>query len=79
MEAGQHLLSSFDSSLSSYMESVFRERRVTLLTGRSVARVGGNSVQLSDGENISFGVCVWSTGNQALDFVRNLGLSMSRD
>ena len=39
----------------------------------------GNSVMLSSGTEVPFGVCVWSTGNTALDFVRQLGLPLSRD
>ena len=34
---------------------------------------------LSSGTEVPFGVCVWSTGNTALDFVRQLGLPLSRD
>merc|ERR1719481_1109101 len=79
VEAGKHLLGTFDESLSNYVEKVFKERKVTLLTGRSVSRVKGNSVELSCGRELEFGVCVWSTGNKALDFVSNLGLPLSRD
>ena len=39
----------------------------------------GNTVVLSSGQVVPFGVCVWSTGNTALDFVRDLGLAMSKD
>ena len=34
---------------------------------------------MNSGEKIPFGACVWSTGNTALDFVRELGLPLSKD
>ena len=34
---------------------------------------------MNSGEKIPFGACVWSTGNTALDFVRELGLTLSKD
>ena len=50
-----------------------------MLTGSAVAKVEGNTVTLTSGKEIPFGVCVWSTGNKALDFVQNLGLPLSKD
>merc|ERR1712038_427467 len=79
VEAGKHLLGTFDESLSTYVEKLFARRNVKVLTEQSVARVEGNSVMLSSGTGVPFGVCVWSTGNTALDFVRQLGLPLSRD
>ena len=34
---------------------------------------------MNSGEKIPFGACVWSTGNTALDFVRELGLPLTKD
>ena len=49
------------------------------LTNAAVSEVSGNTVTLNSGEKIPFGACVWSTGNTALDFVRELGLPLSKD
>jgi len=78
VEAGKHLLGSFDETLSNYVERKFKRRHIRLLTGESVRKVRGNSVELSSGTVLNFGVCVWSTGNSPLDFIKQLGLEMSR-
>ena len=78
VEAGKHLLGSFDETLSTYVERKFKRRQIRLLTGESVKKVRGNSVELSSGTVVNFGVCVWSTGNSPLDFIKQLRLEMSR-
>lgn len=79
IEAGQHLLGAFDETLSTYVEKLFKRRNITFLTGESVKKVNYNSVVTGSGNELPFGVCVWSTGNIALDLVKNLGLELSRD
>ena len=79
VEAGKHLLGSFDENLSSYVEKLFTKRRVKFLTQEAVSKVDGNTVILSSGLEVPFGVCVWSTGNTALDFVKNLNVPLSKD
>ena len=41
VEAGKHLLGTFDESLSTYVEKLFAKRNVKVLTEQSVARVEG--------------------------------------
>ena len=72
-------IGTFDDSLSGYVEKLFAKRNVNVLTGSAVAKVEGNTVTLTSAKEIPFGVCVWSTGNKALDFVQNLGLPLSKD
>ena len=79
IEAGKHLLGAFDESLSAYVERLFQRRHITLMTGETVARVEFNTVVTGSGTRVPFGLCVWSTGNAALDMVRGLGLELSRD
>ena len=79
IEAGKHLLGTFDGSLSNYVERLFQRRNITTMTGETVTRVNYNSVITGSGKEVRFGVCVWSTGNTALDMVRSLGLPLSRD
>ena len=50
VEAGKHLLGTFDESLSTYVEKLFARRNVKVLTEQSVARVEGTlatTVQIS--------------------------------
>jgi NADH dehydrogenase FAD-containing subunit len=79
VEAAKHLLGSFDATLSSYVEKQMLKRKVTLLNNESVKEVKDVSVVLSSGKEIPFGVCVWSTGNTALDFVRRLNVPLTKD
>ena len=79
VEAAKHLLGTFDAKLSSYVEKQMFKRRVTVLSGEAVKEVRKVSVVLGSGREIPFGVCVWSTGNTALDFVKQLGLEMNRE
>merc|ERR1719369_689336 len=79
VQAGQHLLEDFDEKLSNYVEKLFKKRNITVLTGESVKTVNENSVTLQSNVEVPFGVCVWCTGNAALDFVKQLQLPLSKD
>ncbi len=80
VEAAKNLLGAFDSTLSNYVERQMTKRSVTVLNNESVREVKDVSVVLASGKEIPFGVCVWSTGNTALDFVKNLdGVTMTKD
>ena len=62
VEAAKHLLGTFDTKLSSYVEKQMFKRRVTVLSGEAVKQVKEVSVVLGSGREIPFGLCVWSTG-----------------
>jgi len=79
VEAGKHLLASFDNKLSNYVEKLFKKRNITVLTGESVQVVNENSITIKSGRELQFGVCVWSTGNTALEFVKTLQVPLSPD
>jgi len=79
VEAGKHLLASFDAKLSDYVEKLFKKRNITLLTEESVKIVSENSITIKSGRELEFGVCVWSTGNTALEIVRKLQVPLSSD
>ena len=99
VESSDHVLGSFDGSLSSYVERTLKDRKVQILTQKTVKEVKDVSVLLSkisieilryffngkytryfldSGEEIPFGVCVWSTGNSALDFVKRIELPLNK-
>ena len=83
VEAGENLLGAFDSSLQSYVKRKLETRQIEVLTCSVVKQVCGDSVLLEqrnavDGApptELPFGMCVWATGNQPLDFVKSLGLA----
>lgn len=82
IERGDHLLGTFDSRLQTYVEGRFATSNVEVLTGVSVKEVHAESVLFEsideDGiirsSELPFGLCVWSIGNQPLEFVRDLSV-----
>ena len=73
VEAGKNLLGSFGESLSSHVEKTLATKRnLTVRTNETVKEIKDVSVVLGNGDEIPFGVCVWSTGNAALDFVKDM-------
>jgi len=58
VEAGKHLLGTFDESLSSYVEKLFEKRRVKFLTNAAVSEVSGNTVTLNSGKYTLKDFCV---------------------
>ena len=79
VESGKHLLGSFDKKVSNYVEKLFKKRKITMLTREGVQEVKKNSLITRSGKELEFGLCVWSTGNTALEFVRSLEIPLSRD
>lgn len=55
VEAGKHLLGSFDSSLSDYVERLMSKRQVEVLVNETVKEVKDVSVILGHGQEIPFG------------------------
>lgn len=49
VEAGAHLLGNFNSSIVDYTESLFRKRKVNVLTGVAVKKVQEDVAYLSNG------------------------------
>lgn len=78
IEAGPRVLGSFSANLSEYTMKLFETRAVELLMARTVTRVHPHHMQLSDGTQVHFGLCVWSTGNEQLPFVKSLPFEKDR-
>ncbi len=74
LEAGEHILNTFDAVLSSYTTRLFRRQNIDIRTRSPVVRVGKNRVQLSDKSSIPFGLIVWTTGIAPTGFVASLKL-----
>lgn len=72
VEASGHILGTFNSSLVSYVEGLFKSRHIDLLTSTTVKQVKENVAHLSDGSQIEFGMMVWSTGIKQVALIENL-------
>jgi NADH dehydrogenase FAD-containing subunit len=73
VELTEHILGAFSSSLVSYTEKLFQSRQnIHLITGTGVKEVKDNIAVLSNGNEIPFGMMVWSTGIKQVPFVTSL-------
>ena len=79
VEASNQLLGAFDSSLSGYVRRQLASKNVIVKIGQNVKEVKDISVVLASGEEIPFGVCVWSTGNRRTEFVSCMEVPHTRD
>eukprot|EP01117_Protostelium_nocturnum_P009981 TRINITY_DN3557_c0_g1_i1.p1 TRINITY_DN3557_c0_g1~~TRINITY_DN3557_c0_g1_i1.p1 ORF type:complete len:456 (-),score=136.76 TRINITY_DN3557_c0_g1_i1:1084-2451(-) len=73
IEAGKKLLGTFDSSLSDYTAKQFESRHIDVRTGVSVKEVKSDVICLSNGEDLSYSLVVWSTGVGPTPLVQSLG------
>jgi NADH:ubiquinone reductase (non-electrogenic) len=78
LEATDHILSSFDETLSEYTMKHFKRQHIDLRTGSIVTRVEPSKVYVKDGSVIPFGLLVWSTGIGSTSFVRSLPFPKDR-
>jgi len=71
IEASDHILGSFDKSLSGYVRRVLESRKITVMTSIAVKAFDHNthSVTLSDGSSYPAGTIVWSAGLQPVKLV----------
>lgn len=72
VEAQDKILTAFDASLQDYTRKRFSRQRIRLRTNAAVREVAHHKLILADGDEISYGLLVWSTGNTATDFVQKL-------
>jgi NADH dehydrogenase FAD-containing subunit len=72
IEATDHILGTFDKTLSDYTEKHFQRQRINLLLKSRVKEVKDGELILGDGKVIRFGLCVWSTGNSPNELVKSL-------
>jgi NADH dehydrogenase FAD-containing subunit len=59
VEAGNRVLGSFSKNLSDYVKKLYETRNITLILNKSVKAVHQHHLELSDGEELRFGLCVW--------------------
>tara|TARA_B100000963_G_scaffold34852_1_gene25902 strand:+ start:2731 stop:4311 length:1581 start_codon:yes stop_codon:yes gene_type:complete len=75
---GNEVLNSFDKKLSSYAIQKLIDGGVYIKKAQ-VNKVNKNNIELSDGSKIDYGICVWSTGIGATDFINSLSFNKSKN
>lgn len=75
VEASHHILGSFHSSLISYTQSLFNERKIDILTDITVKEINNDVALLSDGKELPFGLMIWGTGVKMVPLIQQLGTS----
>ena len=78
VEAGKEILNTFDTKLRSYAITLFRRKRIKVLTESPVIRVDEQKVYLQDGSELQHGLLVWSTGIGPTSFARDVNLPKDR-
>lgn len=74
LEACNEILPSFDESLRSYAERQLKEENITVRKQAPAKEVREHTVVLEDGEEVSGGLIVWSTGIAPRDWIQECGL-----
>lgn len=72
IEGGKNILNSFDERLSHYATTRFARQNVNLMTRKLVKKVTHDTILLDDGNEIYYGMLVWSTGNGPAELIRSL-------
>ena len=72
VEASGNILGSFQHSLVGYVDKLFHSRNIKVLTNTAVKSVDAYTATLSDGNQISFGLMVWSTGIKQVPCVEKI-------
>lgn len=78
LEAQPAILTQFDAKLSDYALKIFRRQRINVRTNSLVSEVNEDAVILKNGEEIPYGLVVWSTGNGPTPMVRSLDVPKDR-
>lgn len=80
VEAGGHLLGTFDAKLVSYVERRFLRRGIDVRLNTAVTSLSpdGTTVHFSDGRTLPCGMLVWSAGLAPVKFVEGLPKEIRR-
>ena len=78
IEAGESVLASFDKKLSEYTMKIFKRQKIRLKTNSYISRVTDKKIFLKDGEELSYGVLVWATGNSPTGIINNSGFTLDK-
>ncbi|MBI2431524.1 MAG: FAD-dependent oxidoreductase [Candidatus Hydrogenedentes bacterium] len=72
LEAKEQILNMFDARLRAYATRVFRRSQIDVRTNSMVREVRQDAIVLQNGEEIRYGLVVWSTGIGPTPLVRSL-------
>jgi NADH:ubiquinone reductase (non-electrogenic) len=78
LEAQDNILTMFDASLSDYTRNHFARNKIQVRTNSMVKEVRSGVVVLQGGEEIGYGLAVWSTGNGPTPLVAGLDVPKDR-
>jgi NADH:ubiquinone reductase (non-electrogenic) len=79
LEAGPHILTSFDAALQSYTMNFFHRQRIQIRTRSPVVNVGAGSIALADGSELDYGMLVWTAGVIPDRFIQHLAAAKASD
>ncbi|MBI4546671.1 MAG: FAD-dependent oxidoreductase [Ignavibacteriae bacterium] len=74
LEAAEHILSTFDATLSAYTIKHFERQKIEVLTKSGVVKVDAEQVFLQDGSTVPYGLLIWSTGIGSTLLVQSLAV-----
>ena len=74
IDAADHILSAFDSSLSQYATEHFKRQNIEVISKVRVTEVAKDTIHLNNGSLLRFGMLVWSTGIGPTIAVNNFNL-----
>jgi NADH dehydrogenase len=77
LQSGDHILNTFDKSISEYTEGKFKKRGIDVLLNCRVKKVFEKKLEYHDrgdkqDKSIPFGLCIWSTGIAPNEFLARL-------
>jgi NADH:ubiquinone reductase (non-electrogenic) len=78
IEAGETVLATFDKKLSEYTMKIFKRQKILLKTKSFISSVTDRKIFFRDGEEMSYGVLVWATGNSPTGFIKNSGFEFDK-
>ncbi|KAJ3407040.1 hypothetical protein HDV05_005630 [Chytridiales sp. JEL 0842] len=71
-DVGKRILGGFDDKLAGYASAKFQRKGIQIRLQQRVKRVERNKIILETGEEVNFGMLVWSTGLTPLPLIKNL-------
>jgi NADH dehydrogenase FAD-containing subunit len=77
-DVADRVLPSFNPELSAYTSRVLEQRGINIRTGEAVTSVRSKTLSLKSGEDVPYGLMIWSTGLAPLPLVEKMDLPKDR-
>ena len=74
LEAGDHILNTFDAVLSNYTTRFFKRQQIEVRTRSMVRKIESKRILLANRQSVPYGLVVWSTGIGPTPFLQSLSL-----